>query len=195
MSVMALAAAGLAATTSSAGRSDAVTPPSVDFSKLPGLQTSPPPWNSGFQHLNDRLPRLGLSALSTEGKKLHIHSHLDVFINGKAATVPAHVGIQVRIGPKAYITELHTHLPDGIIHVESPKRQLFTLGQFFGEWGVRLTNRCIGRSCGTVHWWVNGHPRTGNPAALVIRSHEEIAVAYGKPPAAVPKTFAFPAGY
>lgn len=168
--------------------------PRVPFAKLRGLHTGPPPWDNGDATLNQRLPFLSLNALSTEGKKLHIHQHLDLYVNGAKVTVPADIGIQLQVG-KPYITELHTHRPDGILHVESPVIRDFVLGQFFGEWGVKLTRACLGVHCGAVHWWVNGKPRAGNPSSLVLKAHQEIVVAFGQKPATVPASFVFPAGY
>ena len=66
-----------------------------------------------------------------------------------------------------FITELHTHATDGIIHLESPTAQSFSLGQFFGVWGLYLAKNCIGGLCSppdrfTVY--VNGQvPATGRP--------------------------------
>ena len=48
----------------------------------------------------------------------------------------------------SFITEIHTHQPDGVIHVESGQDRPYTLGQLFGEWSVRLNARCVGRYCG-----------------------------------------------
>jgi hypothetical protein len=45
-----------------------------------------------------------------------------------------------------------------------------------------------------VRWWVNGQQVTGDPARLVLRAHQEIAIAAGPPPLVVPKSYAFPAG-
>ena len=86
----------------------------------------------------------------------------------------------------------------GTIHVESPDQRPFTLGEFFAVWGVKLTKNCIGMYCATsakpVKWWVDGKPLTMNPADLVLRSHQEIVGVYGKPPAKIPKKWAFQTG-
>jgi hypothetical protein len=113
-----------------------------------------------------------------------------VYVNGTHLTVPALIGIN----DNSYITEIHTHDPSGVLHVESAKNRLYTLGQFFGEWSVRLNARCIGRYCGGLQWWLDGKPQTGNPADLIVKSHQEIVIAAGKPPAHVPSSYAFPAG-
>ena len=71
-----------------------------------------------------------------------------------------------------------------MVHIESPnKTDTFTLGQFFTEWQVSLTADHIGglTADNTHHLtvYVNGTPRTGNPAGLVLAAHDEIALVYG----------------
>ena len=121
---------------------------------------------------------------------LHIHQHLDLYVNGKHVTLPALVGIN----DNSYITEVHTHDRSGVIHVESPNQRTFKLGQLFGEWGVKLTANCVANYCGHLKWWVNGQQITGDPAELNLRAHQEIVIAQGPPPLVVPKSDKFPAG-
>jgi hypothetical protein len=61
---------------------------------------------------------------------------------------------------------------------------------------VNLTSTCVGKYCGPaqLHWWVNGKPQQGDPSHLVLKAHQEIAIAYGTPPAHVPSSFAFEPG-
>jgi hypothetical protein len=164
---------------------------SIDWSKLGPLQGGKPPWRNNSNTLPRRLHALGLHALPQEGLALHIHQHLDLYVGGRRVTVPAAIGIDI---PQQFITEVHTHDTSGVIHVESPNVRKFTLGQFFGEWGVKLTSRCVGRYCGSVHWWLNGRAMHGDPASLVLREHEEIVIAAGPPPFQVPRSYAFPFG-
>jgi len=97
----------------------------------------------------------------------HVHAHLDVFVNGAAVRVPAGIGINIHDpgvhsspqadGTTAYggiqrcaqpcISPLHTHDDTGILHTESPSPVPNRLGQFFIEWGVRLTQTCVGSYC------------------------------------------------
>lgn len=161
--------------------------------QLVGLQTGPAPWNPGLDTVSDRLKPLGLHALTTEGQVLHIHQHVDVFVNGKREPVPQGIGIY----DGQFLTELHTHDGSGVIHVESPVAKHFDLGQFFGVWGVRLTPECVGGYCRTVTPWtmyVNGEGYQGDPAALVLREHQEIAFVIGTPPRTVPSKYKFPGG-
>jgi hypothetical protein len=162
----------------------------VNFAQLPNLHSGPPPWDNGSAFIESRLPFVHLEALAQESLVFHIHQHLDVYVNGKKVVVPAGVGFT----PDGRLTELHTHDPTGLIHVESPVQRDYSLGQFFGEWGVYLSANRIGDSKGTVDWWVNGKKKTGDPALLSLAAHQEIVVVLGTPPTVVPTTYAFPAG-
>jgi hypothetical protein len=190
IAALVVVAAVLALVLTRGGSSAGKTPRTIPWGQLGPLQTGPPPWNNGSAQLTERLAPLGLSQLSSEGTALHIHGHLDVYVNGKKVTVPAGIGIY----DNSYLTELHTHDTRGVIHIESPHVSTFTLGQLFGEWGVKLTPTCIGRYCGRLQWWVNGEKRTGDPANLAIAAHQEVAIAFGPPPLVVPKSYKFAAG-
>jgi len=163
----------------------------IPWASIPGLQTGAPPWNNSSAVLPDRLQLLGLTPLSAEGSVIHIHQHLDIYANGKKVQVPALVGIDTTAG---FLTELHTHDTSGILHVESASKRDYVLGQFFGEWGVKLTSNCLGTYCGSLKWWVDGKRMVGNPAQLILKAHQEIVIAAGKAPSPVPSSYKFPAG-
>src|SRR5207302_4903687 len=78
----------------------------IPWNRIPGLQTGPPPWDNSSAVLVDRLSFLGLDALGQEGAVLHIHQHLDVYVNGNKVTVPASVGID---SAGQLLTQVHTH--------------------------------------------------------------------------------------
>jgi hypothetical protein len=162
----------------------------VDFGAVTGLQNGPPPWNNGDGSLQANLTAVRLDPLAQEALAFHIHQHLDVYVNGKHVAVPAFIGID----DSTFITEMHTHDASGVLHVESAKNRPYTLGQIFGEWAVRLTGSCLGRYCGSLHWWLDGVRQTGNPAHLVLKEHQEIVIAAGKPPAHVPSSYTWSAG-
>jgi hypothetical protein len=200
MLAVAIAAAGVIAAVAAAvvafggGGGNNVSAPTVpQNTELAGLQTGAAPWNPGLDTLPDRLKALGLHDLTNEGQVIHIHQHLDVFVNGKHEPVPASIGIY----DGQFLTELHTHDATGIMHVESPTKREFDLGQFFGVWGVRLDADCVGGYCrGVTPWtvYVNGTPYTGDPAALVLKSHQEIAFVIGTPPKKIPSSYQFAPG-
>jgi hypothetical protein len=165
---------------------------------LPGELAGPAPWPRNVVELRHRLAVLGLPALGAEGTALHTHQHLDVFVNGRRITVPAGIGIDAA---GRFISPLHTHDSSGVVHVESPTVQAFTLGQFFGVWGVRFTPGCLGDYCetGGSRLWVfsDGTPVKGDPRLVPLEEHEEIVVAFGtraQLPRPIPGDFAFPAG-
>jgi hypothetical protein len=172
--------------TTGGGTSKAASP---DFSQMVNLQTGPPPWNADNGDLQSHLDDVGLDALSQEALAYHIHSHLDLWVNGKKVSVPAQVGIT-----QTFITEVHTHDTTGVIHIESPVTKDYVLGQFFGEWGVQLTSNCVGTVCGNLQWWIDGTKQTGDPALTVLSAHKEIAIVVGKKPAKIPSSYTFPAG-
>jgi hypothetical protein len=122
----------------------------------------------------------GLPLLTAEGTVEHIHAHLDVIADGRPVQVPAELGIDETAGR---ISPLHTHDTTGVIHVESPVKKDFTLGQFFTEWRVSLAADHIGDlkvGNGKVfRAYVNGKPAKGDPASLVLHAHDEIALIYG----------------
>jgi hypothetical protein len=143
----------------------------------------------------------------------HVHAHLDVFVNGKPITVPAGIGIKIddpavrrfneADGSVAYggidlcnvpcISPLHTHDASGIIHTESSDARRNTLGEFFIEWGVPLSESCVGESCSPtkIAVYVNGDLHAGDPRAIELTDHEEIAIVIGTPPPQIPKTADF----
>jgi hypothetical protein len=147
---------------------------------LSGMQTGPAPWLPEIKNLRARLKAINLPALSAEGEALHIHQHLDIFVNGKPVTVPAGIGINM---DARFISQLHTHDVSGVIHVESDQVRDFTLGQFFDVWGVRFTKDCIGGYCAKgndkLRVFSDGKPVTGDPRNLALSSHQVIAVVYG----------------
>jgi hypothetical protein len=173
--------------------------PSVDPTTLPGILTGPAPWPANTKDMEARLSAIGLPALSAEGTELHIHQHLDLYVNGTKQVVPAEIGIITN--PQVVFSPLHTHDTNGIIHVESPTVRSFTLGDFFDVWGVRFTPTCIGGYCTqgdrTLRVYVDGQLATGDPTTLELFAHEEIVVTYGTKaelPDPIPSSYTFPPG-
>jgi len=174
---------------SSGGGKASTAAPAVAYNTLPGVRKIKPPWPPEYAHLDARLAPLGLDALSQEQLVYHIHQHLDIYLNGKHLTVPQCIGIFGCYNHFVYLTQLHTHRTDGVIHVESATPHQYRLGDFFAEWGVFLNRKCVGAFCQGYHWYVNGKPQTGSPANLILKPHLEIVIAIGKPPAKIPSTY------
>jgi hypothetical protein len=153
-----------------------------------------PPWSAPTDAAA-AIRAAGLPMLSHEGTVEHIHAHLDVRVNGQSVEVPAMIGIDRR-----GISPVHTHDSTGVIHIESPVKRTFTLGEFFTEWEVGLAADSIGGlrvgDGKTLRAFVNGNPVTCNPAALPLNAHDEIVLIYGtaQPGESVPSHFDFAAG-
>ena len=124
----------------------------------------------------------GISCDRMEGQRLHIHQHLVILDHGKVVPIPANVG-QRPVSSCLYW--LHTHTPDGIIHIEAPLDRAFTLGDFFQIWGQPLSKteaasaHAAKRSALRV--WVNGKRYTANPATIKLDAHTDIVIEAGPP--------------
>ena len=141
----------------------------------------------------------GLRMLTAEGTALHIHQHLSVTVDGSPVVVPAEMGIDVA---QQRISPIHTHDESGIIHVESPTVQTFTLGQVFDEWQQKLAPGRVGpyrdgADGQTVTVFVDGKTYAGDPRSIPLTSHEDIDIVVAKKGSAVsaPQAFSWPAGY
>lgn len=141
----------------------------------------------------------GLQMLTAEGTALHIHQHLSVTVDGSPVVVPAEMGIDVA---QQRISPIHTHDESGIIHVESPTVQTFTLGQVFDEWQQKLAPGRVGpyrdgADGQTVTVFVDGKTYAGDPRSIPLTSHEDIDIVVAKKGSAVtaPQAFSWPAGY
>jgi hypothetical protein len=172
--------------------------PATGPAPLAGLQTGPAPWAADTAGLAGRLRAIGAPPLSpAEGEVVHIHQHLDLFVDGRRVPVPAGIGIDPAVG----YAPLHTHDASGVIHVESPTDLTYTLGDFFAVWGVRLTPGCLGGYCAgggrQLRVYVDGRAYPGDPTTLVLAAHQELVVAFGTPaqqPSPVPSAYRFPPG-
>ena len=184
---------GLAVSAANRDRQPATSP-----GPLAGLQTGPAPWGANTADLAERLRAIGLPALSpTEGTAVHIHQHLDLYVDGRKVLVPAGIGIDPAVG----YAPLHTHDPSGVIHVESPTVRTYTLGEFFAVWGVRFTPSCLGGYCAgggrQLRLFVDGRAYRGDPTTLALAPHQELVVAFGTAaqlPSPIPSTYQFPPG-
>ncbi len=157
---------------------------------------SPPPWGAPVD-ASAAASAAGLPMARMEGTVLHIHAHLDVLVDGQPVPVPANIGVDGRRGT---MSALHTHDRSGIIHIESSVTRQFSLGELFTEWEVSLGADHIGglrAGAGKqLRVVVNGVPRAGNPAAIILAAHDQIAIVYGtpRPDQTIASTYRFPDG-
>ena len=130
----------------------------------------------------------GVSCDAMEGTRLHIHQHLLILSKGKTVSIPPNVG-QVPMAQCLYW--VHTHTPDGIIHIEAPQNRTFTLGQFFDIWGQPLTKSraasAIAPKGSSLRIWVNGKLWTADPRLIPLSAHADIVIQAGPPFVTPPK--------
>lgn len=124
----------------------------------------------------------GISCDAQEGQRIHIHQHLVIFDHGKQVDIPPNVG---QPAGRRCIYWLHTHTPDGIIHIEAPKDRAFTLGDFFKVWGQPISKTQVASAKGSAKLplkvWVDGKPYNGDPAAIKLNPHTDIVIQAGPP--------------
>ncbi len=128
----------------------------------------------------------GVECHRTEQTTYHVHSHLDVFVDGQRQQVPANIGI---LSSPSCLFWLHTHDTDGIIHVEAPQTRNFTLGQFLNIWNQTRDPNGLFDSVSDKNAtaYVNGDQFVGNYRDIQLESRKQIVLAYGEPPAKIPE--------
>jgi hypothetical protein len=117
-----------------------------------------------------------IQCLGNEQLLFHIHTHLTIFVDGSARQVPVGVGI-----PGSCLYWLHTHQPDGIIHIEAPVQRTFTLGNFFDIWGQPLGPDRVGPAKGKVTAFYNGTLYQGDPRDIPLGRYTQIQLDVGSP--------------
>ncbi|MEK6929031.1 MAG: hypothetical protein AABW65_03725 [Nanoarchaeota archaeon] len=106
---------------------------------------------------------------------LHIHSTLDIIIDGKKQFIPASIGIAQNI-----MRPIHTHDGAGEVHIEGPCRRDFTIGEFFKIWGKKFDSQCIFDSCtdkGIVKMKINGNENS-EFEKYIMKEHDKIVIEY-----------------
>ena len=205
--VVVLSGIGLNATPTSSGAASGAAPGAAPVAGPPTLL-----WPAPSDPL-ERTVEAGLEPGPKEYHVNHVHAHLDVFVDGKPILVPAGIGINIADpevrhfeNPTGYggieacdqpcISPLHTHDGTGILHTESSDPTPNTLGQFFTEWGVELSDSCVGERCSPtpIAAYIDGQPYTGDPRAIELTDRRVIVLVVGTPPAVIPSTADFSGG-
>ena len=159
---------------------------------LPGELTTEAPWDANAAKSAARGTALGLPA---EGTTMHEHADVEIFVHGSKEPVPTDIGIDTS---KGTIQSIHTHDDTGLVHLESSQSREFTLGEFFGVWGVRFTPSCLGAYCNEgnnrLQVFVDGEEVDGSLQDVQLDDQTVIVVTYGTPtelPDPIPSSFDF----
>jgi hypothetical protein len=197
-----LAGAAVVLTSTAAGKLQPAPPPGPL-----GPEGVPVPKGAVYANVQNVKPGQtidGVTCDRTEKVAFHLHAHLTLFVSGRAFQIPYGIGIgqpvrgvNTTAGPFVLsgvcFMWLHTHASDGVLHVEAPKQQTFTLGQFFAVWGLPLSKTRIGTRHGRVTAFYNGKVWTASPAKIPLTDEAQIQLDLGKPLIA-PEHIVFPKG-
>ncbi len=129
----------------------------------------------------------GIQCDNTQHDNFHTNAHLDIFINDQPYTVPGKIGIV----NNTCLYWIHTNDTTGIIRIEAPNDEQFTLKQLFDIWKATSSNFPPND---TTTVYINGQQSTLNLNDTVIKSHDEITVVYGVRPSIIPTSYQFPVG-
>lgn len=140
--------------------------------KAPTEAQAPPMPKSLWPAPEDVTARLQAAKLPNlvehgEDPDFHIHAHLQVFKDGEQILVPKHVGIAPGI-----LAPVHTHLPTGVVHVETPNDMNITIGHFFTLWNVPLEGARV----------MVDDVEVTDPGQYKIEDQDLITVYYGRMP-------------
>ena len=156
--------------------------PATSLIPAPVLPTADP---------SGRYPAIsGVTCDSLEQTGYHIHAHLTIRIGGEFRSVPANLGIR-----DSCLYWLHTHRDSGIIHVEAPAEDVYTLGQFFDVWGQALSDQQVLdrvlEPSERRYAYVDGKAFEGDPRTIVLTDLISIEIQVGAAPLE-PLPFEFP---
>jgi hypothetical protein len=145
----------------------------------------------------------GIECQSMGQVLFHIHAHLAVYFHGHKELIPEGIGIPVALvqqtsdgpvaSPVSCVYWLHSHTRDGVVHIESPIRRTFTLGNYFDLWKQPLTATQVGPDQGPVTAYLDGKRYTRNPASIPLTAHALIQLDVGTP-VVKPQPFTFAQG-
>jgi hypothetical protein len=123
----------------------------------------------------------GIACNTNEQLNYHIHAHLTMYINGQQFPLPASIGIA---SDNSCFYWLHTHDTTGIIHIETPGQQSYSLGTFFQEWSERFPQITYPTELDQTTGWqvyLNGKPYTGDFHSMPLTAHALITLAFNSP--------------
>jgi hypothetical protein len=158
----------------------AVLPPSyIPLTVGPGPAYRPPV-------ANRRGPTTGAAGATcndTLGPRFGVH--IELFANRHVVLIPPGIGVtdSIQTGPSITAARCYSALvtldPTGVVEIR-PNTPAPTLADLFALWGQPLSStRLAGFSGHPVHAFVNGRPVPGDPAAIRLRRHDEVALEIG----------------
>jgi hypothetical protein len=157
----------------------------------------------------------GIPCDQLEHTQVHYHAALQIVYQGNLLPIPANIGISGDPTAPTCFYWLHVHAANvDVIHIESPASQTFTLGQFFTVWSTwnkaqggpneplnathvsTLTLTPDEKLVVYIDLQDGKGPTvyTGDPNAIVLKSHEVITLEITPPAVTPPPAFTFTSG-
>jgi hypothetical protein len=158
----------------------------------------------------------GIPCDHLEHSQVHYHAGLQIIYKGVVTDLPANTGIQTdSAGNVTCYYWLHVHQASpNVIHIESPATKTYTLGQFFAVWNswsqangqgprkldaTHVASITLGSGDKVVTYIDLGDGKgpqvyTGDPSAIVLKSHEVVTIEITPPDVNPPPSFTFPSG-
>jgi hypothetical protein len=151
-----------------------------------------------------------------EHSQVHYHAALQIVYDGVVHNIPDNIGINLdSAGNVSCYYWLHVHPANkNVIHIESPARDTFTLGQFFDVWnawsiahdlgpqkldGTHVSTIAVSSDQKLVVYIDLGDGKgaqvyTGDPRQILLKSHEVITLEITPPEVNPPPKFTFESG-
>jgi len=151
---------------------------------------------SGQTPVQSEYPAIdGISCDSSAHTNFHIAAHLAIYINGQQVDIPNGIGAApdysclywlhttINNSPTAStIRKIAKNLQKGVIYVEAPAEQAFTLGNFLDIWSHRFSimgyTSVLDQMGPGWQVYVNGKPYSGDFHTIPLTSHALITLAY-----------------
>jgi len=156
----------------------------------------------------------GIPCDHLEQSTVHYHAAIQIIYDGTVHPIPANIGITGDPASPTCYYWLHVHAGNpNTIHIESPAKDTFTLGQFFAVWSTwSKANGDAAQPLDATHVSTftltpeqtlkvyidlqdgkGPQPYTGDPNAIVLKSREVISLVIS-PPDTLPPAFTFANG-
>ncbi|HXB04231.1 MAG TPA: hypothetical protein VNU27_09390 [Candidatus Acidoferrum sp.] len=157
----------------------------------------------------------GIPCDQLEHTQIHYHAALQIVYQGNLLPIPPNIGISGDPTAPTCFYWLHVHPANtDVIHIESPATDTFTLGQFFAVWSTwnkaqGLPNEPLNATHVStltltpdeklvvyIDLQDGKGPQvyTGDPNAIVLKSHEVITLEITPPAVTPPPPFTFASG-
>lgn len=135
----------------------------------------------------------GVQCNAGEQLQYHIHQHIMLYSHGKYVALPSSIGMPGGELSASCYYWIHVHLlTPNIIHVESPSKKIYNLGNFFDIWKATessttpqrnwyLTQLTAASRRREVTAYYNGKLWRGSFRSIPLTDHAVITVEIGKP--------------